>query len=382
MKATPFRQFVLKVHSRCNLSCSYCYVYEMADQSWRSQPLRMSDSTIEYTIHRMAEHVRKHGLESVSVVLHGGEPLLAGIDFIARLVEMLRARVPVPVDVRVQTNGVLLTEAVLRRLMEQRVRVGVSLDGDARATERHRRFADGRSSYGQVRQALQLLASDEFRACYDGILCTIDLSNDPVVTYQALLDYSPPAIDFLLPHGNWSNAPPGRPPYGSATPYANWLLTIFDRWYLSPAAPIRLFQELIQLILGGTAAVEGLGLQPSTVIFVDTGGAIKQLDSLSATYPGAPDTGLNVVSDSFDAALAHPLTILRQDTVASLCATCSSCSIVQICGGGLLPHRYHTRTGFVNPSVYCPDLLHLITTIRARVLRDISQAISRARCPR
>ena len=31
----PFRQFILKVHSRCNLSCSYCYVYEMADQAWR-----------------------------------------------------------------------------------------------------------------------------------------------------------------------------------------------------------------------------------------------------------------------------------------------------------------------------------------------------------
>ena len=32
-KPTPFRQFILKVHSRCNLSCSYCYVYEMADQA-------------------------------------------------------------------------------------------------------------------------------------------------------------------------------------------------------------------------------------------------------------------------------------------------------------------------------------------------------------
>ena len=38
----PFQQFIVKVHSRCNLSCSYCYVYEMADQAWRQQPKRMT----------------------------------------------------------------------------------------------------------------------------------------------------------------------------------------------------------------------------------------------------------------------------------------------------------------------------------------------------
>ena len=32
------RQFLLKVHSRCNLACDYCYVYQHADQSWRTRP--------------------------------------------------------------------------------------------------------------------------------------------------------------------------------------------------------------------------------------------------------------------------------------------------------------------------------------------------------
>ncbi|HEX2745877.1 MAG TPA: radical SAM protein, partial [Streptosporangiaceae bacterium] len=39
---TPFRQFVIKMHSRCNLACDYCYMYTMADQSWRSLPAKMS----------------------------------------------------------------------------------------------------------------------------------------------------------------------------------------------------------------------------------------------------------------------------------------------------------------------------------------------------
>ena len=52
----PFQQFIVKVHSRCNLSCSYCYVYEMADQAWRQQPKRMSRPVAAKMAERIAEH--------------------------------------------------------------------------------------------------------------------------------------------------------------------------------------------------------------------------------------------------------------------------------------------------------------------------------------
>ena len=45
---------------------------------------------------------------------------------------------------------------------------------------------------------------------------------------------------------------------------------------------------------------------------VDTDGTIKQLDSLSSAYPGAADTGLHVLTGSFDDALDHPTTVARQ----------------------------------------------------------------------
>src|ERR1700759_1188415 len=83
----PFREFVVKIHSRCDLSCDYCYMYEMADQSWRDQPRRMSGEIAKHVATRIGDHARTHGLPDVAVILHGGEPLLAGPELINCLIE-------------------------------------------------------------------------------------------------------------------------------------------------------------------------------------------------------------------------------------------------------------------------------------------------------
>jgi uncharacterized protein len=365
--AVPFRQFILKVHSRCNLSCSYCYVYEMADQSWRALPKRMSRSVAGKAVARIAEHAKRHGLPSVDVILHGGEPLLAGAEWLAGLVGSLRAIVPATVNVTLQTNGTLLDRAMLGTLKSLGVKVGVSLDGDADATGRHRTYRNGRNSFDTVARGLDLLQSPEFRDCYSGILCTIDVENDPVTTYEALLKFAPPALDLLLPHANHSSGPPG-------SGYASWLISVFERWYHAPGQEtrIRLFSELIQLILGHPGEVEGLGLLPSTLIVIDTDGSVKQLDSLSSTYPGAADTGLDIATDSFDDAQDHPTTVARQIGADALAPSCRTCPVMEVCGGGLYPHRYLAGAGFRNPSVYCEDLLTLITHVRDRLAVDLS----------
>jgi uncharacterized protein len=337
----------------------------MADQSWRQMPKRMSREVAQQAVERIAEHAAGHGLESVDIILHGGEPLLTGAPWLADLAEALSARVPAQVNLALQTNGTLLERPMLETLKRLHVQVGVSLDGDAEATGRHRRYANGRNSFGAVADGLYLLESPEFRECYSGILCTIDVDNDPIATYEALLKFNPPAIDFLLPHANW-NSPPGPG-------YADWLISVFERWYSAPQEEtrIRLFSELVQLVLGQPGAVEGLGLLPSTVVVVDTDGAIKQLDSLSSAYPGAADTGLHVNSGSFDDALEHPTTIARQMGVGALSEQCRACQVMEICGGGLYPHRYRRGAGFRNPSVYCADLLRLITHVRDRIVADV-----------
>jgi uncharacterized protein len=361
VRVRPFHQFVVKLHSRCNLACDYCYVYEMADQRWRSRPRVMSPADVEHTAARIAEHAAAHGLAEVEVVLHGGEPLLAGPAAVEHVVTAVRSRVPARFSV--QTNGTLLDRRFLEVLRALDVRVGVSLDGDARATARHRG-----DSHTAVRAGLDLLGSPEFRPLFAGLLCVVDLRNDPVRTYEALLACGPPTVDFLLPHGNWSTPPPGLG-------YADWLIAVFDRWYGAPTREtgVRLFEEIAHVLLGGRSRVEGIGVSPALQVVVETDGMIEQSDILASAFEGAAVTGLHVARDSFDAALRLPDVRARQAGVAGLPAVCRACDLHVVCGGGLRAHRYREGAGFDRPSVYCADLYRLIRHVRGRLARDLER---------
>lgn len=390
------RQFILKVHSRCNLDCGYCYVYHSADTSWRDKPRIMEAAVAVQVAHRIAEHATVHDLPEIRIVLHGGEPLLLGAGRLEELLTVLGrglAKTAVPVRYSMQTNGVLLAPDVLDVLRRHHVGVSVSLDGTRASHDRHRRFLHGAGSHGRVLEGLARLCAPEYRHLYAGLLCTIDLANDPVDTYEALVASRPPRIDLLLPHGTWDTPPAGlvdrrnRIPtaapvgaegvmaYAEETPYADWLRRVFDRWYDAPVREtgIRLFEELMAGMLGGSVRTESAGLAPATLAVIETDGSIEQSDSLKVAYDGAPVTGLDIFRNSLDDVLDQPQLRQRQSGAHGLGPTCRRCPLLAVCGGGLFAHRYASGGGFKNPSVYCADLAGLILHIRARVLADLAR---------
>lgn len=376
----PIRQFLFKVFTRCNLSCDYCYVYEMADQSWRDKPGTMSAEVVDAAARRIAEHAIDHELDQVRVILHGGEPLLAGADFLEYLVVTVRGALPsgTRVDFGMQTNGVLLTDELVACCARLGISVGISLDGDRSANDLHRRFRNGTSSYDQVVDAIGRFLASPHRDLFTGVLCTIDLANDPIATYEHLVSLGAPSVDFLLPHGTWAEPPAGLGEGG--TPYADWLIPIFDRWFRAPSREVRVryFEEIVNVLLGGVSQVETIGLTPATLVVVETDGTIEQVDSLKSAFHGAAHTGLSVFDSSFDDALASPGMAARQLGEDGLCETCTSCDLERVCGGGYYPHRYRPGTGFLNPSVYCSDLYLLISHIAAEVEAGLQAKVAAA----
>ena len=380
---TPFRQFVIKVHSRCDLACDHCYMYEALDQGWRRQPMVMDRETAAAVARRIAEHAAEGGLELVRVVLHGGEPLLAGVDRLTEIIEALRAPLlalprPPRLDLRIHTNAVRLDERFCDLFDKYHVKVGVSLDGPKSANDRHRRYANGNSSHAQVLAALELLRSPRYRHLYAGILCTVDIANDPVEVYRAMAAERPPRIDLLLPHATWDNPPPrpdglARPSTASDPAYAAWMLAVYRAWN-ADGRPfgIRFFDSIHSTLQGGPPLTEALGVAPSDVLVIETDGALEQADSLKVAFDGAVDTGLRVQDHPLSLATANAQVMARQNGPDGLSEQCRSCPVLASCGGGLFAHRFRSTSAdpadpaaaFKNPSVYCADLLALIQTIQ------------------
>ncbi|MFD0348810.1 FxsB family cyclophane-forming radical SAM/SPASM peptide maturase [Kitasatospora aburaviensis] len=299
-----------------------------------------------------------------------GRTLLAGPDRLRRVAEALRAALPADcaLDLRIHTNGIRLGREFCDLFAELDIKVGISLDGDKVANDRHRRFADGRSSHPLVLRAVALLREPEYRHLFAGLLCTVDVENDPVAVYRAVAELHPPAVDFLLPHATWDE-PPKRPSGHGPTPYADWLLTVHGLWEADgrPFA-VRTFESVHRTLRGFTSLTESLGLEPSDLVVLETDGAFEQVDSLKTAFDGAPATGFDVFAHSLDDVARHPGMAARQSGLAGLSSTCRSCPVVRTCGGGLYAHRYRGDDGgggFDNPSVYCGDLMTLINGITA-----------------
>jgi uncharacterized protein len=366
------RQFVLKVHSRCNLACDYCYVYESVDQSWRGQPTQIAEKTVLAVGERIGEHAKAHGLRQVTVTLHGGEPLLVGHDGLRDIVEDLRYAIDGRAELQfsLQTNGVLLDERFAQYASDEHIRVGISLDGGRAANDRHRLFARGASSYDQVVAAVELMRRPPYRGVFAGVLATIDPANDPVQLFRDLEALHPGRIDLLLPHATWDNPPPAAVP--GETVYGDWLVAFFDAWYEAPPViGVRLFEEIMHALLGGASLTETVGLSSPESIVVESDGSFEQSDILKVAYEGAPVTGYNVFDHSLEDVLHHPAIVAAAQGKPGLSAVCRGCPIVDACGGGLHPHRYRTGTAFDNPSVYCHDLGRIINHVSERMQADL-----------
>ena len=305
------------------------------------------------------------------VILHGGEPLLAGA---TRLGEIARAAAPghrrpsAALDLRIHTNGVRLDEELCEVFLAERVKVGISLDGDRAANDLHRRYARRAQQLRPgARARSACCASDRYRRPLRGparARSTSATTRSPSTSAGRPRSAAPrlPAPARHLGHP----AARGR---RRARPYADWLTAVFERWLADDRrVPVRMFESIIRTSRGGSSLTESLGLEASDVAVIETDGTIEQADSIKVAYDGAPATGFDIFSNRSTRPPRHPAIRPRQHGIAGLCDTCRQCPVVASCGGGLYAHRYRTGSGFDNPSVYCADLEKIITHVQARII--------------
>ncbi|PZO69414.1 MAG: FxsB family radical SAM/SPASM domain protein, partial [Sphingomonas taxi] len=330
-------------------------------------PKTMSAEVRSAFASRLADYAREVGLKRAVVVFHGGEPLLAGVEPIVDFArELQRAVGPdVKLDIAMQTNGLLLSDAALDTLEAADISISLSLDGPRHANDLHRTSLKGRSSFDRVMGAYRRLQARP--AVFAGVIAVIDPSVPPDDLFAFFDELQPPKVDFLLPDAHHLRPPPGR----DANPqrYEAWLIRAFDLWFDRYShLPVRTFEALLDVAAGLPSATDAFGFGDVNLLSIETDGSYHDLDVLKIVRDGATALAGTVRDAAISAVAASPgleahRGLLRKD---GLGAKCLSCTVVDICGGGSVPHRYD-ESGFKNPSVYCGELFALISHVKARL---------------
>ena len=310
-----------------------------------------------------------------AVVLHGGEPLMLGHAKLDFLITALRKALSADYPISIQTNGMLITEAILDVCAKHHTSLGVSIDGPRHVHNRHRIDHKGEGTYEKVLEALERLRHHwDAHFLYAGVLAVIDPTSEPREVYNFFKELGPPSIDFLYRDGNHTQLPYGKASVQS-TEYGLWLTRLLDIYLADPTPiPIRLLDDMIKLVLGGCSIKEGMGTKDFGILVIDTDGSVRKNDTLKSAFHGADRfaQSWSVHTHQLTDVINSPAFATYYTMQRPTASVCLACPELGVCGGGMPVQRWRDDNGYDNPSVYCADQLWLIGHLRNRLTALLS----------
>lgn len=365
---------LIKVASRCNINCTYCYVYHMGDDNWS----RMSKFMDEETIVAMCNSFSQLTLiqdKPFSVVLHGGEPLLLGKRKLFELLQSLRKVLSEKYPISIQTNGILISNEILDICSKFKVSVAVSIDGPQHVHDRFRVSHAKEGTFAKVMEGIKLLSNHPDSSFLNaGLLAVIDPNSDPTEVYKFFKTLPAPSVDFLYRDGNFDKLPMGKASIFSLE-YGDWMVRLLDE-YLSDMfpLPIRILDDMMKVLLGGSGSKEGMGLTDFGILIIDTDGTLMKNDTLKSSYNGADkfQNKLNIKDGNLLSFIQSEEYLQYKKMQRPTHRSCIECPNLNICGGGMILHRWSEKNRFDNPSIYCSDQIYLIESIQNRIYNLIN----------
>ncbi|CAN7323503.1 radical SAM protein [Polaromonas sp. LjRoot131] len=363
-----FRSAIVKLTAVCDIDCTYCYMFNQADQTFKRMPARMLLPTALRLLDRICDYHPQGEPEPFTIVLHGGEPMLwPDAGFAALLAQVaLRREQGWNLDVAVQTNLVQpITPELLALFREHRVSLGVSLDGPREVNDAARVDRRGRGTYERVMANVKRMLADGDGALIGGFLSVANPSLPPAEFLAWVRSLPVPKVDVLWPiEFNWRNPPwtlGASHAYAAEPRYGAWYAELFRAWWAldDPGLTIRLFNNLLHVSLGGQGHIDALVNDSYNMFVVNTDGSYEYPDYLRVAGDGSASTPFHIDTDGIAVLAGDPLFARLLDLRAELPAKCEGCRHRRVCGGGFLPGRSDARDGIASrESVLCADQMH------------------------
>lgn len=136
----------------CNFRCKYCYLHN----STKLLSKKLSAEFICNFLHQLIDSVGVKN-KQITLIWHGGEPLLWGIDNYRKVFEFIKTNLPKQ-DIKhsLQCNLSLLDDAYIELFKQYNVKIGFSLDGQKEINDAQRIYPNGKGTSEIVLEKLEL----------------------------------------------------------------------------------------------------------------------------------------------------------------------------------------------------------------------------------
>lgn len=352
-------EVILKISERCNLNCTYCYIFNMGSElALNSAPVISNTTIVELKnfLERVADEV-EHNV--IQVDLHGGEPLMLKKKRFIYLCETLRSGDYKGAEFRIglQTNATLIDDEWIEIFEKYNISVSISIDGPKHINDRYRLDHKGRSSYEATMngyQALYSAAENRKIIPTPPILSVInpDASGKELFEYF-YHDMKCRKFDFLLPDNNYVNTV-------DTEGIKRFLVDICDAWFAQndPECDIRILSAYLRILTGAEDYIV-LGVTPQN--------ELHQPIAITVTSTGyiyVDDTLRSTLSDIFvpichirDASYQKIITSFPMRELSKIESflpdDCHGCIWKAVCAGGRPINRYSQDNAFKNKTIYC-----------------------------
>jgi len=350
---------ILEPVKHCNLSCRYCY----SDGAGAGV---MSPQTLKTALAKTVRYAEGHGFREIHILWHGGEPLLAGLEFFRGAIKILDGLAS---DLKfhhyLQTNGLLLDHDFCAFFHDHGFQIGISLDGPPALHDSMRTGADGQGSHAAVLGKVRLLEEQGVSAGFNAVVTRRSLGQEKAIyRYFQGLGYGFRVNPMI----------PGRNSEASALyllkpgEYGAFLCRLFDAWVSTEhrrvtVSPLALYLEAI---VGGvpyecqqrrTCAGSHLGVKPSG-------------DVMLCSRFETPLLG-NIHDHAIEALVASPFCedIRRR---AEALSDCQKCMHRPICHGGCPLNALVFGHDHMAKDPFCKDYQLIFARIN-RALADLQR---------
>ncbi len=366
---------VVKIVERCNINCSYCYMFNLGNEDYLAHPIYIPDDVVIASAKFLAKGAQELKAEKVKVIFHGGEPLMMDKEKFDWMCTVYREEISpfAEVSFAMQTNGMLINKAWIELFVRHKVGIGISLDGPQEMNDLQRVDHRKRGTYERVVAGLMKMkrAHDDAKLSHPGVICVINPMNDAKKIYRHLVsDLGFTHTSFLMPMDSHESSPPE-----AASNIGKYLCDLFDEWVSddNPSIRLRLFNEVIAFLSHGTGYIERqeqARASGTTVLLIASNGELGNSDEMKSLNPAWKKSNINTTS--LYEYLESPEVKFIDAATHSLPDACLECCWQNHCLGGAqfgtLVTRFSHARGFNNPSVFCDGIRTFYSHVAAYLL--------------